>query len=195
MAAAESQLPLLRDAATNQYINGLGRSIARAADPRGIPYTFHIVNSDVTNAFALPGGSVYVTRGLVERCDDVSELAGLLGHQIAHVAERHGDGSAGYSPAAEREADLQAVEYVTRAGVSPQGLVTLFRKLVEMQGRAPSRVEGWLAAHPLSQERIVDVQAAIDATPGGASLRRDTPEFQRFRTRLRELSPQPADRQ
>jgi predicted Zn-dependent protease len=84
------QLPLIRDASANQYINQLGRRIASVADPRGIPYTFYIVNSDQVNAFAIPGGHVYVNRGLIERSDNMSELAGVLAHEIGHVVERHG---------------------------------------------------------------------------------------------------------
>lgn len=85
-----AQLPLLRDSYTNQYINQLGRQIAAQADSRGIPYTFYVVNSDVVNAFSIPGGYVYVNRGVIERADNVSQLAGVLAHEIGHVVERHG---------------------------------------------------------------------------------------------------------
>ena len=84
------QLPLLNDAATLQYVNDLGRRIARNADPRGIPYNFYVVNSDVVNAFAIPGGHIYINRGLIERADNLSELAGVMAHEIGHVVERHG---------------------------------------------------------------------------------------------------------
>ena len=85
-----AQLPLVRDQYTNQYINQLGRQIAAQADQRGIPYTFYVVNSDAVNAFAIPGGHIYVNRGTIERADNVSQLAGVLAHEIGHVAERHG---------------------------------------------------------------------------------------------------------
>jgi len=85
-----AQLPILRDSYTNQYINQLGRQIAAQADPRGIPYTFYVVNSDVVNAFSIPGGYVYVNRGVIERADNVSQLAGVMAHEIGHVVERHG---------------------------------------------------------------------------------------------------------
>ncbi|MFL5381528.1 MAG: M48 family metallopeptidase [Longimicrobiaceae bacterium] len=85
-----AQLPILRDSYTNQYINQLGRQIAAQADPRGIPYTFYVVNSDVVNAFSIPGGHIYVNRGIIERADNVSQLAGVLAHEIGHVVERHG---------------------------------------------------------------------------------------------------------
>jgi predicted Zn-dependent protease len=85
-----AQLPILRDQYTNQYINQLGRQIAAQADPRGIPYTFYVVNSDVVNAFAIPGGHIYINRGIIERADNVAQVAGVLAHEVAHVAERHG---------------------------------------------------------------------------------------------------------
>lgn len=83
------QLPILNDAAVNRYINDLGRSIARQG-ARGLPYTFYVVNAKPINAFAVPGGYVYVNRGLIERTRNMSELAGVLAHEIAHVEERHG---------------------------------------------------------------------------------------------------------
>lgn len=84
------QLPLVRDGAANQYINNLGTRVARAADPRGIPYTFYIVNSAQVNAFAIPGGHIYINRGLIERSANESQLAGVLAHEVGHVVERHG---------------------------------------------------------------------------------------------------------
>lgn len=63
----DQQIPLVRDSRTNQYINQLGRQIAHQAAPRGIPYTFYVVNSDLLNAFSIPGGYVYVNRGIFER--------------------------------------------------------------------------------------------------------------------------------
>lgn len=88
-AEINRQLPIVDDAQINGYINDLGRQIARPNDPRGIPYTFRVVNASQVNAFAVPGGYVYVNRGLIERADNMSELAGVLAHEIGHVVERH----------------------------------------------------------------------------------------------------------
>jgi predicted Zn-dependent protease len=115
-----AQLPLVRDAYTNQYINRLGSQIAAQADPRGIRYTFYVVNSDVINAFAIPGGYVYVNRGVIERADNVSQLAGVLAHEIGHVAERHG------------------IEQMQRAQNANTALGVLYGVLL---GRNPSTVE------------------------------------------------------
>jgi beta-barrel assembly-enhancing protease len=83
------QLPIIRDATTVNYINQLGNRIASANDPRGLRYTFYVVNSDQINAFAVPGGYIYVNRGVIERAGNESELAGVLAHEIGHVVERH----------------------------------------------------------------------------------------------------------
>lgn len=83
------QLPLIRDPEVERYINVLGDSLARIADPRGIDYTFYVVNDAAINAFAVPGGFIYVNRGLIERSPELRQLAGVLGHEVAHVVRRH----------------------------------------------------------------------------------------------------------
>ena len=83
------QLPIVRDAEVNRYLSVLGDSIARVADDRGLHWQFHIVDDPSINAFAVPGGFIYVNRGLIERTRNLSELAGVLGHEIAHVTRRH----------------------------------------------------------------------------------------------------------
>jgi predicted Zn-dependent protease len=237
-AQINSELPLVRDAAANDFINDFGRRIARQADPRGIPYTFYIVNSDVVNAFAVPGGYVYVNRGLVERAGSASELAGVLAHEIGHVVERHsiqqmakaqnannlvgvlgtvllgraspavqqgagvlvqGVGTAvfaGFSRNDEREADRDGVVFSMRAGYNPQGMVTMFQRLLAEERGSPGKLSQFFSTHPGTEERIQSVQAQINATPGAksTSLINDTREFQAFRARIRTLTPYPSDR-
>ena len=84
------QVPLVQDAPLNLYVGDLGRMIARHSERPDLEYHFYIVDNDGVNAFALPGGHVYVNRGLIERTRNVSELAGVLAHEIGHVAARHG---------------------------------------------------------------------------------------------------------
>ncbi|HEX2081418.1 MAG TPA: M48 family metallopeptidase [Longimicrobium sp.] len=119
-AQINRQLPMLNDQATLSYVNQIGQQLAGIADPRGIRYHFYVVNSDVVNAFALPGGYVYINRGIIERADNLSELAGVLAHEIGHVAERH------------------SVEQLQRAQNANLGLSVLYGVLL---GRAPSGVE------------------------------------------------------
>ena len=84
-----AQLPIVDDPEINRYINVLGDSIARLADDRELNWQFFVVNSREVNAFAVPGGYIYVNRGLIERARTMAQLAGVLGHEIGHVTERH----------------------------------------------------------------------------------------------------------
>jgi predicted Zn-dependent protease len=83
-------VPLVQDPALTHYVNQLGLLIARNSERPDLQYRFYIIDTDAVNAFALPGGHVYVNRGLVERTRDVSELSAVLAHEIGHVAARHG---------------------------------------------------------------------------------------------------------
>jgi hypothetical protein len=84
----EKRLPLLSDAGANEYINRIGQSlIAHAAS---YPYSFKIANVSDVNAFAFPGGPIYITRGAIEAARSEGELAGALAHEIAHVELSHG---------------------------------------------------------------------------------------------------------
>jgi predicted Zn-dependent protease len=84
-----AQLPIVQDAEINRYVNVLGDSIANLADNRGLDYHFYIVNANEINAFAVPGGFIYVNRGLIDKTQNLSQLAGVLGHEIGHVVRRH----------------------------------------------------------------------------------------------------------
>jgi len=88
-AQINAQLPIVQDAEINRYVNVLGDSIANLADERGLDYHFYVVNANEVNAFAVPGGFVYVNRGLIDRTQNLSQLAGVLGHEIGHVVRRH----------------------------------------------------------------------------------------------------------
>jgi len=84
-----AQLPIVNDPEVVRYLNVLGDSIARVADDRNLDWRFFIVDSPEVNAFAIPGGFVYINRGLIERTTQMNQLAGVLGHEIAHVVRRH----------------------------------------------------------------------------------------------------------
>ena len=89
-AQINMQVPLVQDVPLNLYLNDLGGLIARHSQRPELRYHFYIVDSPALNAFALPGGHIYVNRGLIERTSNVAELAGILAHEIGHVAARHG---------------------------------------------------------------------------------------------------------
>jgi predicted Zn-dependent protease len=84
----ESSVKLVQDPVVNEYVNRIGQNIVRNSDAK-VPFTIKVVDSDEINAFALPGGFFYVNSGLILAADDEAELAGVMAHEIAHVAARH----------------------------------------------------------------------------------------------------------
>ena len=84
-----AQLPMLNDAQISAYVEQLGRRIAQTTSRSDLEWHFAVVNTDVVNAFALPGGFIYINRGILARADNESELAGVVGHEIEHVVRRH----------------------------------------------------------------------------------------------------------
>ena len=86
----EKDILLVENPAVVRYIDSLGQSLVRKSGRPGIQYTFKVVDSPEINAFALPGGFVYVNRGLIESAKAEDELAGVLAHEIGHVVARHG---------------------------------------------------------------------------------------------------------
>ncbi len=80
------------DPALQEYVDRIGASLASGSERPQLPWTFRILDSPVINAFALPGGFIYVTRGLLAYANSEAELAGVLGHEIGHVTGRHSRG-------------------------------------------------------------------------------------------------------
>jgi beta-barrel assembly-enhancing protease len=117
-AQLNEELPIVNDGGVNQYINALGNQIARQGG-RNLSYQFYVVNTDAVNAFAVPGGYIYINRGLIEKAANLSELAGVMAHEIGHVEGRH------------------SVEQLERAQAANTGLNLAYILL----GRAPSGVE------------------------------------------------------
>ena len=89
-AEAEKQFPLLNDQRAQEYLRRVGQNLAQYAPGEKFPYTFKVLNVGDINAFALPGGPTYINRGTIEAAKNEAELAGVMAHEIAHVALRHG---------------------------------------------------------------------------------------------------------
>lgn len=233
-AQIAQQLPLISDPLVVRYINTLGDSLAHLTKRADLDWHFYVVDSREVNAFAVPGGFVYVNRGLIERATRMDELAGVLGHEITHVVDRHtvkqmqqAQGAnfgvtlacvltsvcnsqvagaainvagqavfAKFSRTDEMQADEGAVPTVVRAGISPEGIVTMFQKLINERQSQPTAVGAWFATHPLEESRIRDVQKLIDRIPPSVlrRLTKDTQNFHEFKNRLASLPPSPRPR-
>ncbi len=87
---AEKKLKIINDSQIGSYISTLGRRLASRAPGERYPYQFKVVNDRAINAFALPGGFLYINRGIFENADNEAQLAGVMAHEISHVVLRHG---------------------------------------------------------------------------------------------------------
>ena len=226
-----AQLPILRDPEANAYMNRLGDSLAVLVDDQGRNWRFSIVDDPDINAFAVPGGYIYVNKGLIMRAQTLSQLAGVVGHEIAHVTQRHsvkqmekgqkisigatvacilqpsfcqnGGGDllnlgataimAKFSRGDENEADQYGVKYVLRAGLDPRGLPEMFEIMLAERDTKGGSSAGFLASHPVEEDRIAATRREIAALPAGSlrNVTRDTPGFQAFKARLRSLPQTP----
>ena len=151
-------------------------------DPAGEKVRAGVANIDMVNAVALPGAQVLLFDGLVQQAESPEELAGVLGHEVGHVRERHvmtallrqfglsvllsgansglgdtvfGLAQMGYSRDAEREADEYARARMAQSDISPLGAASFFERLAEQAGETENAVAvtGWIASHPSSRER------------------------------------------
>ena len=155
--------PLVSNPKLLAYVTGVGEALAPYAQREGIQYRFHILGTDDVNAYAISGGVVLVTRGMLDLLESEAELAALLGHEISHVDFKHcieslqyelivrkvvGDDLAaiaslgysliqvGFSEQRELEADAGGMILAAKAGYDPQAAIAVFRKLRQLEERS-----------------------------------------------------------
>lgn len=174
-AQVSAQLPLIHDAAVTSYIRSLGAQLARVTDDRSLDWTFTVVDSKEVNAFALPGGWVYVNRGLIERATDMSQLAGAMAHEIGHVTRRH---------------SVQQLQQVQQANVGVALLCTLTKVCESGASQAAINVGGTalFAKFSRTDESEADAEAVSTTVKAGISPR-GIPAL--FRTLLNERQANP----
>lgn len=174
-AEVNAQLPLVTDPAVNDYIQTLGESIARTTSRADLEWHFYIVNSHQVNAFALPGGFVYVNRGLIEATDRLDELAGTLGHEIGHVIERHSV----KQMESQQKTNLGLAVVCTLTNICHSGLA---QAAVQVGGTA------FFARHSRLDELQADSEAVVNVTRAGYDPR-GIPDLFEILLREREYQP------
>lgn len=193
-AEVEREVTIHPDAQVQRYVRGLGNAVVRSAKRSGetheaIDFNFTVIDDDEqVNAFALPGGEIYVFSGLLQAAESEAEIVGVLAHEVAHVTQRHvaqrltaqfglsalaslalgqnpglaqqivaqvvGTGALlSFSRDQERDADRSAIPYMAAAGYAPEGLISFFERMAEMQGQVPGVLQ-LLQSHPAPQQRI-----------------------------------------
>lgn len=121
----EQQYQPYENPQVNQYVQQVGERLVDRSDRRDIPYTFQVVESDQVNAFAIPGGYIYVTTGLLRAADNEAQLAAVLAHEIAHVNERHSVEQLKRQVLAQGIADTAGIDSNTLAQIGYQLAVQL----------------------------------------------------------------------
>jgi predicted Zn-dependent protease len=170
-----AQMGLYRDPAVNAYVSEVGRRMVQFAARRPFYYSFNVIDQAMPNAFALPGGHVYVSRGLLALANNENELAGVIGHEITHSAERHAATQqemarrgnpfqmpimrmgklAAYGRAQEHDADRGGQQIAASAGYDPAGLPDFLQRLGNLERlRGGSRMPSYLSTHPGTGERV-----------------------------------------
>ena len=193
----ERQSRIIDEPIVAEYVNRLGQNLVRSSDAK-VPFTIKVISTDEVNAFALPGGFFFVNSGLILATDNEAELAGVMAHEIAHVAARHGTreatrgqladyaslplifmggwtgyalygaasaaipiGFLAFSRRFEEEADTLGLQYMYKAGYDPEAFVDFFEKIETMEKTRPGTIAKVFSTHPLTEDRIRDVQNNI----------------------------------
>jgi predicted Zn-dependent protease len=175
-----AELGIVEDPGLVAYVNQIGERLLRFAPTRDFQYRFYIVDQEVANAFALPGGQIYVSRGLLLLANSEDELANVIGHEIVHAALRHASARqavvssipglfqfsaagmiASYSRNQEREADRDGQLLAGRAGYDPGGMAMFLKGLdyTERLRFGASRLPGFYDTHPTTRERSAEATA------------------------------------
>ena len=178
----QKQLPMVEDEEVLNYVRNIGNKIAAVAGRDDFEYEFYVIMDDNLNAFALPGGKVFVNAGAIMNTDSEAELAGLLAHEVSHSVLSHGfqlvtrgnltanvtqyipyvGSTAGnlivmnYSRGMERQADIFGTRILVAADYAADGVRNLMAKLGEIHAEDEDHQEppAWLSTHPNTSQRV-----------------------------------------
>lgn len=225
----------LDDSDIETYLNQLGGRLAAVSNDPGFGFTFFAINDQNINAFAMPGGYIGVHTGLILSSQTESELAGVLGHEISHVTQRHiarqiyqskqigmasmvamalallaarssgqvagaaiattqaGAISAqlAFSRDFEREADRQGFDILRKAGFDVRGMAAFFARLQQAVRLYENNATAYLRTHPLSGERLTDMQNREQAVPYRQVV--DSVDFHLVRAKVRAMQGTPRE--
>lgn len=218
-AEVEKQFKLVNDPEIQGYVDQMGKRLLTGAREIDFDYTFKVVKDDSVNAFAVPGGHIYIHTGLIKAARNEDELAGVVAHEINHIVARHGTrqltqrygygllmqlilgkdpnmlaslaaslfGQAGglaYSRSMESQADYLGVETMHKAGYNPQGMLSFFEKLDSMGKENPGRLTQFFSSHPLTSDRIKEVNDAISKLPPAAYTAGNSAAFAKIKKKV-----------
>ena len=214
----ESKERVLNDAQVQSYVSNVGRKVANVCDRKDVKYSFKVLDNDEINAFACPGGFIYIYKGLMKKMDNEAQLAAVLAHEVGHIVARHsmkrlqaiygysilmevalGDKMGqtarqmvdaatgvillGYGRENEYESDEYGILYAKKAGYNPKGMIQLFEKFKQLEGRPPNTFEKLLSSHPPARDRINNGNKEIQKV-GGTDLPFKESEYAAIKAKL-----------
>ncbi|NEP84749.1 MAG: M48 family metalloprotease, partial [Okeania sp. SIO3B3] len=176
--SATKSLPMVEDETILEYVNTIGQKLAKMTGRNEFEYQFYIINDENLNAFALPGGQIFINLGAIVKTNSEAELAGLLAHELAHTVLSHGfqlmsEGNlissvtqyipyAGgvvsnlivlnYSREMERQADVLGTRILVSADYAADGVRNLMKTL--NKDKEDRGIIAWLSTHPETAERV-----------------------------------------
>ena len=180
---------------TPDYIKEIVEKVGKKSDRPDLSYTVRVIENKEINAFATPGGFIYLYTGLLEKVESNDEIANVIGHEIGHICARDGinqlqktllysipanillsNKSAAiqnavdaaftitmlkYSREQELRADKLGVTYAYNSGYNPEGMISFFKKLQDIEKKTPTLKITFLASHPDIADRIKNVEKVI----------------------------------
>jgi beta-barrel assembly-enhancing protease len=206
----KNQLPILENEEVNQYVTEMGEKLVKVTGRNDFQYEFNIIMDDQLNAFALPGGKIFVNAGAILKTQSEAELAGLLAHELAHAVLSHGfqlvtqgnltanvvgnipyiGGLAtnlivlNYSRTMEEEADLFGTRILAASGYAADGVRNLMQILADDDKPSPP---AWLSTHPNTRQRVTYLENFIISNGFNRYTYEGVSRHQEIRERVRVL--------
>ncbi len=210
----QQRLPMVEDETIVNYVNEVGQKMARLMGRDEFEYEFFVVEDEKLNAFALPGGKVFVNTGALIKIESEAELAGLLGHEVGHAVLSHGYqrvvqstllsnlnrvvpmgdliaslvGRA-YSRQNERQADILGSRVLANSNYAADGLRNLMQTFTELDG-GRGGVLSWLSSHPASSDRLRYLEELIQRNGYNRYAFEGVERHSQIQSRVQEIFPQ-----
>jgi len=206
------QLTMVEDPEITSYLDGIGQKLARLSGRNEFEYRFYVVNDPDLNAFALPGGKVFVNSGAIAKTNSEAELAGLLGHELSHAVLSHtfqiitqatllgnlaqlfplGNTLANlallsYSREMEQQADILGTRILTSGNYAADGLRNL---MVTLAKENPSAPISWLSSHPVTTDRVAYLEELIQRSGYNRFAFEGVERHSQIQARVNELLPE-----
>ena len=215
---AKKRMELIEDKEVNAYIDEIGQKMAKIAGRDEFEYEFFVIPDDSLNAFALPGGKIFIHTGAIARTNSEAEIAGLIGHELSHVVLSHGfqlvtsgnlianvtqyipygGGTVGriltfdYSRDMERQADRLGTRLLTASGYAADGLRNLTVTMKKQQKNTPP---AWLSTHPGGAERVSYLEELITTNGYNRYAYEGVAKHQKIKDKVKQIMKEREERE